>query len=95
MLLKDYPRQFVIRDSLWDVKFVQKLDGKLTAGLCDPSCQTIYVRLGQTKIERLKTVIHELLHAMEHEYAITIPHKMVYTLEAPLAEFLLDNQLVG
>lgn len=97
MRLKDYPRQIVIKDSIWDVKFVKKLNGhgRMTIGLCDPSDQTISVRLGLDKRERMKTLIHEIFHAWEEEYGLHIPHKLIYALEDPVVDFIIDNHLFG
>ncbi len=95
MRLKDYPRQIQVGENIWDIRFVQKLEDGHTSGLCDPSENTIYVMLKQTPEERLKTVLHEILHAIEHEYQICIPHKLVYALEGPLAQLIIDNYLFG
>ena len=92
--VKDYPREIQVGDSIWAIKFVRNLGQTATTitwGLCDPSTQTISIRLGQTAKERLKTVLHELLHAIEDEYGIEIPHGLIHKLEDPFARFLIDN----
>jgi hypothetical protein len=38
-----------------------------------------------------RTFCHEVLHAIEHEYEIVIPHRLVYLLEAPIERFVVDN----
>jgi hypothetical protein len=94
--LKDYPRQIQVGDSLWSVKFKRDLgqtETRITWGLCCPAEQTIYIRLGQTQKERLKTFLHELLHAIEEEYGFEVPHQLIHRLEDPLARFLMDNYL--
>ena len=97
--LKDYPREIQVGEALWEVRFVRQLEesdpARITWGLCDPSDQIIYIRLGQSQGERLKTFLHELLHAIEYEYKITMPHRLIHKLEDPLARFLMDNYLGG
>lgn len=36
-------------------------------------------------------MLHEALHAIEHEYKLNIPHDVIEELERPLAKFLFDN----
>lgn len=95
--LKDYPREILVGDSIWAIRFMRRLaadDGKMiTWGLCDPAEQTIYIRLGQSPKERLKTLLHEILHAIEEEYQLDIPHQLIHRLEDPLARLLIDNYL--
>lgn len=97
--MRDYPETIVINENIWTVKFVrgpiedEDGRGRDTVGLCDPSDQTIYIKMGQTPEERLKTFLHELLHAIENEYGIEIPHSLVHKLEDPFAKFLIDNYL--
>ena len=93
----DYPKCIVVNDNVWDVRFVRRIPGEdpFTSGLCDPSEQTIYIKMGQSPEERLKTFLHELLHIFEAEYKIDIPHRLVHRLEDPFARFLIDNYLGG
>ena len=97
--MKDYPRQIQVGDSVWGVRFVRRLadpsPGSITWGACDPSDQVIYIRLGQSQTERLKTFLHELLHAIEFEYGFEMPHRLIHRLEDPLVRFLMDNYLGG
>lgn len=93
MRMKDCPREIQIGENTWDVKFVRRFQDKFTTGLCDPSETTIYIRMGQTDDERLKTLLHEILHAIEYEYQLEIPHRLIHRLEDPLARFLVDNYL--
>lgn len=96
MLLRqrDFPREFYVGDGLWTLRFVRRLDddpGRITWGLTDPSDKVIYIRMGQTAKGRLETFVHELLHAVEYEYEIEIPHALIYKLEGPLVRLILDN----
>lgn len=93
----DYPKEIVVNENVWDVKFVRRIDGEQSNvfGLCDPGEQAIYIKMGQSPEERLKTFLHELLHVFEWEYKLEIPHKLIHGLEDPFARFLIDNYLGG
>lgn len=91
--IKDYPREVRIKDSIWDIAFVRKIPGEPDSilGLCDPSLNKIYVRLGQSKEQTFKTVCHELVHAAEHEYVFELPHAAVWKLEDFFFDLIKDN----
>jgi hypothetical protein len=75
----------------YDVKWVKRFKRKSTLAECDPGDHTITIKLGQSRAETFRCMIHELLHAIEFECEIDIPHKMIYALEEPLALLLLEN----
>jgi len=91
------PRQVLVKDQIYTVKMVKevpaKSDGKEmeVAGLCCPSEQILYIKTRMGKVETVRTLFHEILHAIEYEYGITMPHKLIYKLEAPLAQVIVDN----
>jgi|GEM_PF-2937288 len=89
--LSDIPDTLCINDSLWEVFFVKGIHGDDTAGQCDGDQKEILIDSGQSKREKAKTLIHEILHAFEYEYNIKIPHKLIYQLEEPIYRFLVDN----
>ena len=92
--IKDYPREVMIGESIYQVKFVRKIgetDTRETLGLCDPNEQVIYIKLGQSPRERLKTLCHELIHCFEFEYGFEVPHHLVHKLEEPIVAFLMEN----
>ena len=96
MLLRqrDFPRTVWVKDEPWEIRFVRRLandEGQQVAGLADPLDKTIYIRLGQTPIERLRTFVHEVMHAFEEEYGFSIPHSIVEALEDPIIFFILEN----
>lgn len=89
---KQYPKEIVIGDNVWSVKFFRKKKGHAnTSGLCDPSTKTIWLKQGQTHTELMSTYIHEVLHAFEDEYNHPIPHKTIYALEQAIMNFLFAN----
>lgn len=94
--LKDIPRTLMVGDSVWEIRFVRKMPhgnakDKNTVGMCCDDDKEICVRLGIGKREQAKTLIHELLHALEFEYQISIPHELIYKLEEPIYRLLCDN----
>lgn len=93
---KDYPKEILVGDSVYQVRFVRRITqvsekGKETLGLCCPSEKEILLVQGMDARERLSTLLHELLHAIEFEYDIDLPHALVYKLEGPLTQLILDN----
>lgn len=94
---RDYPKEILVGDSLYKVRFVKKINEPLrtenmeVVGLCDPSEKEILIIQGLGPYERMKAFIHELLHAIEFEHDIDIPHALIYKLEEPIALFILEN----
>ena len=97
MKQSDYPKELWIGDALWRVKFVRKLqDGRgILDGLCDPSETTIYLRMGHDRAERFKTLVHEILHAIEYEWKLELPHQIIYGMEEPIYRILVDNGIIS
>lgn len=93
---RDYPRQLQIGENLWDVVFCRRIPGEpeTTLGLCDPSEARIYIRMGQSPEERMKTLIHELAHAVAFEWNVREDHAVIHKLEEPLLRLLIDNGVV-
>lgn len=91
--IKDYPDSINIGFKTWRVRFVKKIDGgeEDWRGYCSDDDRTILIVSGQGRRATYETFIHECLHAIEYEYKITISHKTIYELEAPLAHLILGN----
>ncbi len=88
--IRQYPKSVIIKDEEYKIRFVRKL-GPKTFGECDPETREIRIRFGQGREETLKTMIHELFHAIEFEYDLKIKHRLIHNLEEPLFLFLLSN----
>jgi hypothetical protein len=58
-------------------------------GETDFAVRTITLWHDQAPRKLLETFIHEYLHAVEYEYDLKIPHKLVSTLEKPIAYLVL------
>lgn len=63
-------------------------------GLCVGSSQEILLATGLTPKQRSETFWHELLHAIEFEYEIKIPHSLIYELEKPLSYIFMKNAFI-
>lgn len=63
-------------------------------GYCDPDTHQIILRNGLSETELAKCFIHEVLHALEFEYGLPLPHRLVYKLEAAIFKFLVLNDLI-
>ena len=96
----DYPRELLVGDAVYKIRFVRKIDegGKVpegsdleVVGLCDPSEKEILILQGLDPLERFKALIHELLHAIEFEHDIEMAHALIYKLEEPIAQLLIEN----
>lgn len=61
-------------------------------GLCDPNTKQIHLKIGQSKTELAKTVIHETLHALAMEHEFDLPHRTVYALESAIFKTLKLNK---
>lgn len=94
--MRDFPKRLLIGESEWKVVWKRKIvdDGILCAGLCDSKKKTIFLQIGQTPKERVSTFFHEMLHALEFEHGIALPHETIYRLEGPLAELFRQNAWV-
>lgn len=95
MKQKHIPKELLIGESLWRVRFVRHIPDnskdKLTLGLCCPDEKTIYIRQGQSFEERLDTVIHEIIHAAEYEFQFELEHRHVHKLGEVLAKIYIQN----
>lgn len=70
------PRQLLIGENIWAVRFVRKFgygeQDKNLRGLCVPDKSEILISQGLTPRERLETLVHEILHAIEAEAEIDL-----------------------
>lgn len=86
-----YPNTVLIVDAVWEVKFVRKIASANHLGLCDPSTNTIYIRLKQSREETFLTFFHECMHAYEFETGKEAGETMVRLFEGWLGMLLRDN----
>lgn len=96
--MKNYPERLKIGDRWYRIRFVKSIRrctkqvGKgATVGLHDPARIEILIKAGMSHDETLKTLLHELVHAIEYEYEIKISHSGVYKFEEALFDFICAN----
>jgi hypothetical protein len=66
-------------------------ENEKTLAECRYDHKQIVIKNGQSETENWKCFIHECLHAMEFEYRIPVPHKIVYLLEEAIFKLLKLN----
>ncbi len=93
---KDFPRVLVIGDSIWKVRLVNVIKepghgrGQIF-GLTCPDLKLIKIVKSLPDREFARTYVHEVCHAIEEEYDIEIPHWLIYALEEPILDFIIEN----
>lgn len=70
------------------VVYVDRFDNPEVIGFLNSEDKTITILRTLGKKKKLEIFIHELLHAIEHEYDIALPHKLIYKLQEPLTKVL-------
>lgn len=65
-----------------------------TLAECRYEEKQIIIKTGQSETENWKCFIHEVFHALEFEYRIPIPHKIVYLLEEAVFKLIKLNGLI-
>lgn len=76
------------------VSWVKRFDDPRQYGEIDFDSKVIFIKSGMSERKTLEAFTHELLHAIEHEYSIPIPHAVVHQLEAPIVRVLKLNKWV-
>lgn len=86
-----FPESLLIGDCEYGIHIIKRLPLKGSVGYCDDKKKQIYLEHGRPHSEMLATLIHEVLHAFEKEYSISLTHPTVYKLEHALSDFLHAN----
>lgn len=95
--MKAYPTELKVGDRVYRIRFVSSIRGcrKLgkgsTMGIHDPNRCEILLKKGMSTDDTLKTLFHELVHALQFEYKIKISHEDVYKFEEAIFDFLWAN----
>lgn len=90
---KRYPKELLIGDETYSIKFVSKVDkGSCdVVGNCNPTTRRIRIKNDLSAADTFYTFIHEVLHAMEFEYEVDIKHSHIYMLEKAISDLFLQN----
>jgi Zn-dependent peptidase ImmA (M78 family) len=86
--------EFKIAGLTYKIAWCKVIDDKSTLGYCCDESKVIYLKEGEDEDETFKTMIHELVHAIDHVYSLKLRHAQVRKLELALADFMLQNDLV-
>ena len=86
---KRYPKTLKIRNTEYKLKFVK--DISQASGLCDGADGLIIISKRQSPDNIFRTLIHEVIHAIEGEYEIKMSHENVYKFERAIFRFMKDN----
>lgn len=91
--VEQYPKFLEVRDEKYSIRIVDRIPGqdKHTFGLCDDDDKIIWLRKKQSRRGLFRTLLHELLHAIECEYNIKLKHKRINVLELALEALITDN----
>lgn len=66
-------------------------ESEKTLAECRYDTKQILIKTDQTETENWKCFIHEVFHALEFEYRIPIPHKIIYLLEVAVFKLIKLN----
>jgi hypothetical protein len=95
--LMNIPHKVQIKPGVfYMVAYVDKFDDPKQRGRCASKhekfgSRTIFIQKGLGPRLEQETFVHELLHAIEFEYNVTIPHRLIYALEYPLRRLFSLN----
>lgn len=70
--------QRVVYEIVWSDEICGDED---TLGECRYDVRQIAISTKQSETDKMKTFIHETLHAISHEFKIPLTHKVIYALE--------------
>ncbi|NDF13277.1 MAG: hypothetical protein EB060_10755 [Proteobacteria bacterium] len=90
------------RNAVYNVVYQAEIEGnKHLEGLCvritvpgERPVRQIILKKGMSRTQTELAFIHELIHAIEFEYEIAIPHALIYLLEAPIHKILKLNDWI-
>ncbi len=93
---RNLPRRIIIKSNPWRIFFHRGrvIDEKTREeiwGFCSPLRKEIHIAPGQPPLDRLDTLIHEILHAIEAEYGFCLGHEIINLLAPALAALLVEN----
>lgn len=92
MKVRDIPKHILVGNETYDIVFKKTVDGDDTVfGSCDSGEKEIVIKIGLNPIDRAETLIHEIMHALEFEYNLDIPHALIHKLERPIRKLITDN----
>lgn len=92
MKLPIIPARVKIKNRVtYEVVWVDSFKDAGVLGECRFDSKQIALKSDESERETFKTFVHEVLHAMEFERGIKIPHKAIYQLEDAVFYLLFHN----
>ena len=89
---RDYPKSLILGEEVYTIRWVRKFKDPKVVGECDPHARGIRLKLGESREETFKTLLHEVCHGLlEFEHDLKVKHKLIYGMERALYQFLIDN----
>jgi Zn-dependent peptidase ImmA (M78 family) len=64
-------------------------------GKCEHSAGVIYVAARLSQDQQAVTLLHEVIHALDHQYDLNLKESQVRRLSYALMSFLKDNSFLG
>lgn len=92
MKLPKIPPRIKVKNKVeYEVVWVDEFTAPDTLGECRFDAMQIAMKAGQSGKQEMKTLIHELLHAVCEERGVEISHRAIYQLEEALFYILFHN----
>lgn len=87
------PSHVKVKNVTYEILWTDEFPENAFYGQCDGLTKQIIIQKGLSKKQTLRTFYHELLHAIDFEYKVKIPHRLINKLEIPLLNLFLSNGL--
>lgn len=78
----------------YEVVFVDAFDDEECRGECWKEGKQIKILNGMSNTLTASTLIHEMIHALEFEFDLHIPHSLTYLLEKAILKVLKLNKWI-
>jgi len=90
--MRKLPSRVKIKNKVeYEVVHVDEFKEKTTVGECRPRNRQIALKINQSERQKIKSFIHEILHAVCMERDIKIPHGSIYELEHAFYYLIFHN----
>lgn len=85
------PRLKIKNKVVYEIVWVESFADPDVLGECRFDSKQIAIKDGLSEREAFKTFVHEVLHAVEFERGVKIPHRAIYQLEDAVFYLLFHN----
>jgi len=75
----------------YNLVWVDEFEDPKTDGECWFDDKIIAIRVGLSHRTTIEILVHEILHAVQHENKILLSHQTIYALQKPLATLVILN----